>query len=203
MKRSLLALASVLTVALTSYAESIDFDLNDPKGVNNIVFLLDAPLESINGTATGITGNVSYDPSNPAATTGKIVVAVGSMSVANPKMLEHIMGRQWMNAKKFPKITFELTSLADIDQNGDKVQAKAVGVMSIKDVSKDLEIPVSFTYLKGKLKDRQDTPGDILVVRSSFSITRGDFNVNAGKNLDKVADEVELRLSLAGIAPSS
>ena len=43
--------------------------------MNNAVFKLDAPLESINGSASGISGTVTFDPENPAATTGKIVVA--------------------------------------------------------------------------------------------------------------------------------
>ena len=41
------------------------FDFKDPKGVNNVVFKTDAPLESINGTATGISGSVTFDPDNP------------------------------------------------------------------------------------------------------------------------------------------
>ena len=37
-------------------ADSIKFDFRDPKKVNNVVFLMDAPLEAINGTATGEIG---------------------------------------------------------------------------------------------------------------------------------------------------
>jgi hypothetical protein len=44
------------------YAAPMDFDFEDPKGVNNIIFQLDAPLESTNGTGSGITGTVSDDP---------------------------------------------------------------------------------------------------------------------------------------------
>ena len=49
----LLALACLNGVAL---AEPQTFDFKDPKGVNNAVFKLDAPLEAINGNATGISG---------------------------------------------------------------------------------------------------------------------------------------------------
>jgi hypothetical protein len=41
----------------------------------------------------------------------------------------------------------------------------------------------------------------LLVVRSNFAIKRADFGINAGKGEDKVSDEIELSLSLAGIAP--
>lgn len=194
----------LLSAALffVSNATAIDFDLEDPKGVNNIVFLLDAPLESINGTATGITGKVAFDPSEPAAASGRLVVAVESLSVANPKMVEHIMGGQWLDAKKYPEITFDLSKVSDVTQSGNKTTGTAHGVMTIKGTRKEMTVPISLTFLEGKLADRQKTPGDILVIRSTFFVSRSDFGVNAGQSEDKVSDAVELRLSLAGFAPT-
>ena len=52
----------LLSLATAVYAAPQSFDFKDPKGVNNAVFKLDAPLESINGSANGITGTVSFDP---------------------------------------------------------------------------------------------------------------------------------------------
>lgn len=56
--------------------------------------------------------------------------------------------------------------------------------------------------MKDKLRARggqQD--GDILVVRASFVIKRSEFGINAGKFEDKVADDIHIKLSLAGLAP--
>jgi len=64
----------VASAAVTSLAAPIEFDFKDPKGVNNVIFKTDAPLESINGTATAISGKVTFDPANPGAVNGKIVV---------------------------------------------------------------------------------------------------------------------------------
>lgn len=202
MKKSILSLLATATLGLAPLAHAIDFDLEDPKGVNNIVFLLDAPLESINGTATGITGNVSFDPAAPDSTTGKVVIAVDSLSVANPKMLEHMQGAKWLAAAEHPEIHFELTGMSDVTEKGNKAEGTAHGIMTIKGVSREMTAPVTLTYLKGKLADRQRTPGDILVIRSSFMISRSEFGINPGDSEDKVADEVELRLSLAGFAPT-
>ena len=55
------------SVAATAFAAPLEFDFKDPKGVNNVIFKTDAPLESINGTATGISGKVTFDPDNPGA----------------------------------------------------------------------------------------------------------------------------------------
>lgn len=201
MKNKILSLLSLSALTLAPFANAVDFDLKDPKGVNNIVFLLDAPLESMNGTATGITGSVSYDPKAPEKTSGKVVVAVDSMSVANPKMVEHMMGDKWLNESAYPEITFSLDGLSGVSKNGDNVQATAKGKMTIKGVTKEMDVPVTLTYLPGKMQERQRTPGDILVIRSKFSVSRSDFGINAGAMEDKVADQVDLRLSIAGFAP--
>lgn len=204
MKRILLTLIASAAVGASSFGAAIDFDMKDPKGVNNIVFLLDAPLEQINGTAKGITGNVSFDPAHPDKTTGKIVVEVASLSVANGMMGDHIQGGNWMGAEEHPEMVFELGALTDIKQNGTKVSGTAHGTMTIKGMSKHIDVPVSLTYLEGMLKKRGGrVDGDLLVVRSSFTISRSDYGINSGKNEEKVSDEIELRLTLAGSAPKS
>jgi len=56
--------------------------------------------------------------------------------------------------------------------------------------------------LKGKLKDRfPQLQGDLLVLRSNFTIKRSDYNINKGNAEDKVSDDIDLKLSLAGQSP--
>lgn len=199
MNLRLLLPAVLLTASL--HAAPLAFDFRDPKGVNNVVFQLDAPLESINGTASGISGTVNFDPANPAATSGRIDVAVESISVPNPTMLGHIRGDRWMAAAQHPTMSFEIQSLRNVTTEGTVISAEAVGRMTIKGVTRDLVVPVRLTHLPGRLRERGgvDADGDLLVVRSTFTVRRSDFNINAGQNLDKVAEEIQLSLSLAGI----
>ena len=67
MKKIALVL-TVTAVNLAAFAAPLAFDFKDPKGVNNVVFRTDAPLESINGTATAVSGMVTFDPADPAFT---------------------------------------------------------------------------------------------------------------------------------------
>jgi polyisoprenoid-binding protein YceI len=195
-------IASLLVAfAISTGAAPIQFDFKDPKGVNNIVFRTDAPLESINGTASGISGKVAFDPENPAATKGKIVVAASSLHVGNATMKEHLHGENWMNVSKHPEITFELDSLKNVRTEGNVTSGDAVGRMTMKGVTKELVTPVKLTYLKDKMKARSGKEGDLLVVRSNFSVKRSDFGINASRNEDKVSNEIELSLSVAGMAP--
>lgn len=190
---------------LTATAAPQTFDFTDPKGVNNVVFKLDAPLEAISGSANGISGKVVFDPANPAATTGAIVVSAASLHVPNPMMKEHLHGAQWMDVAKNPEIRFTATSLKNIKTSGNTTTADVTGQFTLKGVTRELTVPVQFTYLKDKLGARTNNrqQGDLLVIRARFTIKRSDFNINPAAPQDKVADEIELTLSIAGAAPKS
>jgi polyisoprenoid-binding protein YceI len=199
MKKSLLVLSILAALSISTQAAQQSFDFKDPKGVNNAVFKLDAPLEAINGSANGITGTVKFDPENPAATTGKIVVAASSLHVPNPTMKEHLHGGQWLDVAKQPEITFEAKELKNVKTTGNNTSADASGTLTIKGVSKDVSVPVKLTYLKDKLSQRvPNLKGDLLVIRSNFTVKRSDYGINPGAPQDKVSDDIELTLSVAG-----
>jgi len=189
----------LVSLATSIYAAPQTYDFKDPKGVNNAVFQLDAPLESINGSASGITGTVSFDPENPAATTGKIVVAAESLTVPNPMQKEHLHSVNWLNVAQFPDITFEEKSLANVKTTGTTTTAEATGTFTLHGVAKEITVPIKLTYLKGKLGDRvPNMKGDLLVIRAHFLINREDFNIQKGQYEEKVSPTIDLSLSIAG-----
>jgi polyisoprenoid-binding protein YceI len=202
MKSLVTKLVIFLALAGAALAESETFNFKDPKHGNSAVFKLVAPKETIQGSANAISGSVSFDPQNPAATKGKIVVEAKSLAVPNPIMKMHLHGSTWLEVQKYPEIAFEVKELKNVKTEGDKTMADVSGTFTLKGVSKDLTVPVTLTYLKDKLSQRQPgLKGDLLVVRSTFTIQRSDFNVNAHQNEDKVSDKIELTLGLAGAAP--
>jgi polyisoprenoid-binding protein YceI len=195
----LIHIIPLVSLATAVYAAPQSFDFKDPKGVNNAVFNLDAPLESVNGSASGITGTVSFDPENPAATTGKIIVAAESMTVPNPMQKEHLHSANWLDVAKYPEITFEAKSLANVKTDGNVTTADVTGTFTLHGVSKDITVPVKLTYLKDKLNARVPSlQGDLLVIRANFSINREDFDIQKGKFEDKVSPTINLTLSIAG-----
>jgi polyisoprenoid-binding protein YceI len=195
----LLALACISSVALAAPEK---FDFKDPKGVNNAVFKLDAPLEAINGNATGISGTVTFDPADPAATRGKIVVASSSLHVGNPMQQQHLHSDKWLDVAKYPEISFEAKGLKNVKTSTDTTTADVSGAFTLKGVSKEITVPVKFTYLKDKLGQRvPNQKGDLLVIRSTFSIKRSDFGIMPGQAEDKVSETIELTLSIAGASP--
>jgi polyisoprenoid-binding protein YceI len=195
-------LAAFACLGVTVLAAPESFDFKDPKGVNNAVFKLDAPLEAVTGNAIGISGKVTFDPTDPGATRGKIVIASTSMHVANPMQLEHLRSDKWMDVAKYPEISFEAKELKNVKTTGDTTTADVTGVFTCKGISKEITAPVKFTYLKDKLSKRvPNMNGDLLVVRSDFTIKRSEFNIMPGQVEDKVSDTIELTLSIAGASP--
>jgi polyisoprenoid-binding protein YceI len=198
-KFTVLALVAMSGMAL---AAPQTFDFKDPKGINNAGFKLDAPLESINGSASGISGTVTFDPENPGATKGKIIVASASLIVPNPMQNKHMLGDQWLDAAKFPEISFESKEFKNVQTTGDTTTADVTGTFTLKGVSKELTVSVKLTWLKDKLGDRvPNQKGDLLVIRASFNIKRNDFNIMPGQYEDKVSNTIELTLSIAGASP--
>lgn len=203
MKLKPITLLSLLSLSTAAFAAPQTFDFKDPKGVNNAVFNLDAPLEAITGSANGIAGTVSFDPANPAATTGKITVAAKSLHVPNPVMKEHLHSAQWMDVATHAEIGFEAKKLQNVKTAGNDTTADVAGKITLRGVTKELTVPVRFTYLKDKLGARSNgaQQGDLLVIRANFAIQRSDFGINPKAPADKVADEINITLSLAGAAP--
>lgn len=197
-------IASLFAVGVASIALAAPqtFDFKDPKGVNNAVFKLDAPLEAISGSASGISGTVTFDPANPGATKGKIVVATESLTVPNGMMKEHMHGKDWVDVSNNKEITFEAKELKNVKTTGNDTTADAAGTFTLKGVSKDITVPVKITYLKDQLGNRlPNAKGDLLVIRANFSIKRSDYGINPKAPEDKVSDTIELTLSIAGAAP--
>jgi len=201
MQNSILTL--FLLSGLTLGAGPIKFDFKDPKNINNVIFQMDAPLESINGSGDGIAGTVQFDPDNPSSTKGTILLDAASLHVGNPVLKEHIHGSDWMNVKKYPTISFKLTKLENIRKKGIDVFADAKGKMTIRNVTIEMNAPVRITYLKGLLEKRNRVAGDLLVIRSKFVVKRDDFGIRAGEKLEKVANEIEISLNVAGAAPTN
>lgn len=202
MKTTVHILTAFLSLATVVLAGPQTFDFKDPKGVNNAVFKLDATLESINGSANGISGTVTFDPENPAATKGRIVVSTASLHVPNPMMKEHLHSALWLDVAKYPEIVFETVALKNMKTTGDTTTADVAGKFTVKGITQTITAPAKLTYLKDKLGQRvPNQKGDLIVIRATFAIKRTDYGINPTAPQDKVADEINLTLSIAGAAP--
>jgi polyisoprenoid-binding protein YceI len=134
--------ATLLVVAAIfchAQAEELSFDFKDPRGVSQVAFSLDAPLESINGTARGIAGTVLVDPDNLSTARGKIVVATKSLVVPNPIMRMHLLSKDWLNARSNPEISFEIKKVGRVTKkSADASEVEVTGTFTLSQVTKEV-----------------------------------------------------------------
>ncbi|MGF1453253.1 MAG: YceI family protein [Opitutales bacterium] len=198
LKLSLLLAGAVAFGALVSAAPK-QYTFKDPKGVNHIVFMLDAPLEFISGTGRGVDGTLEYDPANPSATKAMVTLSADSLSVPNPTMKDHMHGQKWMDVSEHPSIRFELDGFEPSETEGQRVKGTATGKLSMLGTTREMEVPATITFVEGGAAQRGRGEGELVVVRSDFTINLSDFgiNLNPAEKL-KVSDEVQIRAVLAG-----
>jgi polyisoprenoid-binding protein YceI len=128
-------------------------------------------------------------------------VASESLTVPNPMQKEHLHSDKWLDVAKYPEISFEAKSLANVKTEGTVTTADATGTFTLHGVSQEITVPVKLTYLKDKLSARvPNLKGDLLVVRANFTINRADYNIEKGQFEDKVSNTINLSLAVAGAA---
>lgn len=184
-------------------AAPTEFDFTDPKRVNSISFMLDSMLEPIVGLASGVKGKLSFDPASPTSATGAISVETKNLMFANKGLQDTAHGPDWLDAGKNPKIEFTFKKVTEAKPAGEGVtQMTVVGDMSCNGVTKEVTVAVKATYLAGKLSERQSKgEGDLLVLRSNFTIKRSDFNIKKDMSDKVVADEISVQVAIVGSSP--
>ena len=142
-----------LALLFDGRADTLSFDFKDSKGVNNVVFELDAPLESINGTAKGISGSVTVDPAN-LTDAREDRRRCDLRVVPNPLMRAHLLSKDWLGAKSNPEISFEIKKVSDVERKGANVsEVEVTGVFTLNGISKQITADARVTYMPGKLRD--------------------------------------------------
>jgi polyisoprenoid-binding protein YceI len=179
--------------------------LNNKVGENVINFKSEVPLERILGKATEISGGLTLNPDNLQTAQGEIIVNVLSMKTGIKKRDDHLYAPEWLDAAKFPVMTFKFTSLvnvkiisADANTGRGVAEAEAFGNFTMHGVTKQISIPVTITYVKESPKTREKASGDFVLIQAKFSVALRDFNVSGTKGQigSKVGEKIDLEANL-------
>jgi polyisoprenoid-binding protein YceI len=91
------------------------------------------------GTLKGLKAVISFDKDNLKDSKIKASVESSSINLGNPSKNSSASGPDVLNAYKFPLVTFESTSIQKV-KNG----YEATGILTIKDISKQINFPFIF-----------------------------------------------------------
>ncbi len=158
-------------------------------------FLSDAPVEKIFGTVDGVSGKLATDAADLAKTTGKFTVPVASMKTGNDKRDEHLRNDAWLDAAKFPEITFDVKSVKVLeDDKATPVRTaklEATGDLTVHGVTVPLTAPVEIKWKDDKVK-----------ASTKFTVKLADHKITGANGVigKKVGETIQIEGTLQGTA---
>lgn len=175
------------------------FTFFDQYGKNQVTFFSRTPLEDITGTASGIKGGVKFNVNDFSTLSGKVTVDVASMKTGIEMRDDHLKSAGWLDAEKYPEITFEIKIISDVKHSADnRLTGKVLGAYTMHGVTKDVVADIDVTYLDENEQTKMRAPGDLLGVRASFNVKLSDYGVANQVIGNKVADDIEVSVNVIG-----
>ncbi len=174
-----------------------------------VYFESDAPLEDIKGQSKQSIGYAVATQSGSALVAGEWHVPVESLKTGIDLRDEHLASSDWLNAEEFPNVVFQLKSVRDaksLKQTSafSTYSVTLVGDMTVHGVTKEMTIPnTSVTFMRESEKTRARAAGDLLAIRTKYTITLSDFDISHSVIGNKVANtiEVDTRLIMSTVPP--
>ena len=150
-------------------------------------------ISNVNGRFTDISGTITYDDADVTKSSVTAVIKTASVNTDNSGRDKDLRSARFFDVDKYPEMTFNSKR---IEKRGG--QLVAIGTLTIKNVSKEVEVP--FEISKGK------TPMGVRVgVSAALKINRQDFGVSFNATLDGgglvVSDDVKIELNVEGVIP--
>jgi polyisoprenoid-binding protein YceI len=169
-----------------------------------IYFESDAPLEDIKGQSNQVVGYAVAGRGSDEASlvSGEWHLPVDSMRTGIKLRDEHLAGGDWLDAKSFPNIVFQIHEVRDVRSVKKTAafrsySATLVGEMTIHGVTNPIEISgATLTFLDASKATASVAPGDLLSIRASLSATLSEFGISHPVIGNKVADEIAIDVSL-------
>ena len=156
-------------------------------------FTSKAPLETFEGTGEGASGTLNIDVADLTKTTGFVRVSSDALKTGSEIRDGHLKGEDWLDAKNFPEIRFEITSVEVVSQQakGEVSVAKCnvSGNFTLHGVSKPLTAKATFKW-KGALAKAD--------IRFKLALKQYGIKGQEGVLGDKVAKTIRIRGELKG-----
>ena len=137
------------------------------------------------GRFSDASGSLDLDPKSPASSAVRISVPVASVSTTSPKLDDELKSADWLDAAKFPTMTFKSTAVTP----GDKGEAKVMGDLTLHGVTKSVMLNARFIGSGVNPLDKAYTAG----FEISGDIKRSDFGVT--KYVPLIGDTVHLSIN--------
>ena len=153
-----------------------------------------AMVTKVRGAFNEFTGSATIDGDDPAKSSATVTIQVASIDTRQAQRDEHLRTNDFLDVANFPTITFNSTAIKHVGGNDFEV----TGDLTIKDVTKQVTIPLEFT---GSATDpfgnqRIGFEGSTDIVRSDYGVT---YNAALETGGVLVSDKIVLEFEVSAI----
>lgn len=133
------------------------------------------------------TGDIAFAPDNLAASKIDVTIDVTSLDTGDKERDDTLKGPDLFDIKKFPQARFVATKFAPSGAQ----RFDAQGKLTIRNVTKDLKLPITFQSKMEQGKNVGYMTGRITIRRLDFGVGQGEW-----KSTEWVNDDVGVTFSL-------
>lgn len=146
--------AAALFAAGAAHAEPVTYAL-DPAHTQ-VAFSIDRfGFNRVLGQFDAVEGQLILDEANPANSSVRAVVQIGSVSSGNATRDEHLRGNRWLNAEQFATMSFESTSVRLISDT----RAEVTGNLTLMGQTHPLTLDVTLNRIADAPNNNRRTAG--------------------------------------------
>ncbi|MGH8104512.1 MAG: YceI family protein [bacterium] len=181
-------------------AKTVTYFIGDPRGRDVATFTSRAPLETIVGTTSKVSGHITVNPDNVMDKPDvQILVDLASLNTGIERRDGHLRD-SFLQTAQYPNATFTLTKLISVKpsklQDGKTILLKAQGTMEIHGLKQTIIADVEATYFKESEGTKAKMPGDLLVADTEFALKLSQFSINRPQMLFmKLSDDIKIHVN--------
>lgn len=168
---------------------SIEWEIDSAHSAIN--FTINHFFTPVDGTFEDYDATVMFNPDDLENSMIDVTIPVSSINTRNDRRDGHLQSEDFFNAEQWPNISFESSS---IESRGDN-QFVAIGELTIRDVTRDFELPFTLQGMMDHPMQENTTVAGIVanaqLMRTDFGVGVGDWAATA-----VVGDEVNIQLNL-------
>jgi len=136
-----------------------------------------------------------FDPESPETSSVRVVIDVSSVDTNKDRRDNHLQSTDFFDAESFPSITFESTSI----EAQSATQFTVTGDLTIRDVTREVEMPVALLGVQDIPEDMQEMYGSqVASFEGELTIDRADYDVGSGRWAENtvVGSDVTIQITI-------
>ncbi|KAB1073495.1 YceI family protein [Methylobacterium planeticum] len=139
-------------------------------------------LSNYAGGFSEVSGSLELQPKDPAAAKLSVKIPVASVTTTSAKLTDELKGDQWLDAGKFPEMTFVSTKVAPAGKD----RAKVTGDLTLHGVTRPVTLDVALVGAGANPLNQKYTVG----FEATGTLKRSEFGVKTYVPL--IGDELHL-----------